>query len=185
VAAACVLVAAGLGYLSDLGYNAAQPSNPAVNQVLADWLVAHKLTSGIGGYWDANVTSLDSGGVVRIAPVTIGASYGYLWVAKAAWFDPKVSSANFIIAHVQRLGVGYLYIDTVIHWYGKPAKIYHLGKTVVLVYRRNLLRSVIQPVPSYLNSPPPSRYRPWLTSTFRAMRRNCLPSSGHRAGVWR
>ena len=100
VAAACVLVAAGAGYLSDLGYNAAQRSNPAVNQTLADWLVAHKLTSGLGGYWDANVTSLDSGGAVRIAPVADGASYGYLWVAKPAWFDPKVSSANFIIAHV-------------------------------------------------------------------------------------
>ena len=110
VAAACVLVAAGAGYLSDLGYNAAQPSNPAVNQSLADWLVAHKLTSGIGGYWDANVTSLDSGGAVRVAPVADGASYGYLWVAKPAWFDPKVSSANFVIAHVQQLGAGYVYV---------------------------------------------------------------------------
>ena len=154
VAAACVLVAAGVGYLSDLGYNAAQPSNPAVNQVLADWLVAHKLTSGIGGYWDANVTSLDSGGVVRIAPVADGASYGYLWVAKRAWFDPTVSSANFVIAHVQPLGAGYLYVDTAIDWYGKPAEEYHLGKTVVLVYHRNLLQSVIQPVLGHLFGPP-------------------------------
>ena len=154
VAATCVLVAVGVGYLANLGYNASQRSNPAVNQALADWLVAHKLSSGIGAYWDANVTALASGGVVRIAPVTNGASYGYLWEAKRAWFDPRVSSANFIIAHEQQLGAGYLYVNTAIHWYGKPAMIYHLGRTVVLVYDRNLLKSVIQPVLSYLNAPP-------------------------------
>jgi hypothetical protein len=154
VAAACVLVAAGAGYLSVLGYNAAQRSNPAANQTLADWLVAHKLTSGIGGYWDANVTSLDSGGVVRVAPVTDGARYGYLWVSKAAWFDPDVSSANFVIAHLQRLGAGYVFANDAIAWYGKPAEEYHFGQTVVLVYHRNLLQSVIQPVPSDLTAPP-------------------------------
>ncbi len=154
VALACVLVAVGIGYLANLGYNASQRSRPAVNQALADWLVARKLTSGLGGYWDANITSLASGGVVRVAPVTTDASYGYLWEAKRAWFDPTVSAANFIIAHEQRLGVGYLYIGTAIHWYGKPAKIYHLGRTVVLVYHRNLLQSTINPVLGYLNAPP-------------------------------
>jgi len=156
MAAACVLVVAGAGYLSNLGYNAAQRSNPSVNQALADWLVAHKLTSGIGGYWDANVTALASGGAVRMAPVTDGAAYGYLWVAKPAWFDPKVSSANFIIAHVQQLGAGYVYVNAAIDRYGKPAEEYHFGRTVVLVYHRNLLQSVIPPVISSLSVPPAS-----------------------------
>ena len=134
-----------------------------MDQALADWLVAHKLTSGIGGYWDANITSLDSGGAVRIAPVVDGGSYGYLWVAKQAWFDPKVSSANFIIAHMQRLGAGYEYVGTAIDWYGKPAENYYFGKTVVMVYNRNLLRSVIEPVPSQLNGPPASKPRSTAT----------------------
>jgi hypothetical protein len=153
VVVACVLIAFGAGYLSDLGYNASGPSSPAVNQVLADWLVAHKLTSGLGGYWDANVTSLDSGGQVRIAPVVNG-NYGYLWVAKRAWFDPKLYSANFVIAHEQRLGAGYEYVGNAIDRYGKPAAEYHLGQTVVLVYDRNLLKTVIQPVLGHLKTPP-------------------------------
>jgi hypothetical protein len=158
MAAACVLVAAGAGYLSVLGYNAAQRSSPGVNQSLADWLVAHKLTSGLGGYWDANVTALDSGGAVRIAPIVDG-RYGYLWVANKAWFDPKIYSANFIIAHVQRLGPGYDYLGNALGEFGKPAEEYYLGKTVVLVYHRNLLLRVIQPVPSQL------RLRPAATPT--------------------
>jgi hypothetical protein len=154
MAVACVLVAAGIGYLSDLGYNAAQPSRPSVDQALADWLVAHHLTSGIGGYWDAAVTAVGSGGKVTIAPVVDGARYGYPWESKASWFDPKVSSANFIIAHVQNLGAGYISVSLATHSYGKPAAEYFLGKTVVLVYDRNLLTSVIQPTPAYLYGPP-------------------------------
>jgi hypothetical protein len=154
MAVACVLVAAGVGYLWNLGYNASKPSNPAVNQALADWLVAHHLTSGIGGYWDANVTALDSGGKVTIAPLVDAARYGYLWEAKTAWFNPRVSSANFAIAHVQPLGAGYLFVPTVIRRYGKPEHEYHLGLTVVMVYDYNLLTRVIQPTTDHLYGPP-------------------------------
>ena len=154
VAAACVLIAAGGGYLANLGYNASQQSSPAVDQALADWLVANDLTSGIGGYWDANITALASGGAVRIAPVTDGASYGYLWEAKPAWFNPDVSSANFVIARTQRLGAGYVYVTTAIDWFGPPAATYDFGTTEVLVYDSNLLSNLIQPVPSGLNAPP-------------------------------
>ena len=55
--------------MANLGYNARQPAASAVNQALANWLVANHLTSGLGGYWDANITALASGGAVRIAPV--------------------------------------------------------------------------------------------------------------------
>ncbi len=153
MAVACVLIAAGAGYLADLGYNAAQPSSPAVNQDLADWLVAHNLTSGIGGYWDANITMLDSGGQVRIAPLVDGGSYGYLWESKASWFDQDVSYANFIITHVQQLGAGYQWMAGAINWYGKPSKVYYFGNTVILVYDHNLLQNLIQPLPSELDGP--------------------------------
>jgi len=153
VAVACVLAAAGIGYLCNLGYNAAQPSRPSVNQALADWLVAHHLTRGISGYWDADVTALGSGGKVTVAPVVDGAGYGYPWESKASWFDPKGRSANFIIAHVQQLGAGYLSVSLAAGRYGKPAEEYFLGQTVVLVYDRNLLKSVIQPTPADLYGP--------------------------------
>jgi len=156
-AVACVLALAGVGYLVSLGYAAAQPSRPSVNQALADFLVAHHLTSGLGGYWDADITALGSGGKVTIAPLVDGGRYGYPWESKAAWFDPKVSSANFVIAHVQNLGAGYLPVSLVLHAYGKPAQEYRLGKTLVLVYDRNLLTSVIQPTPADLYGPPPKK----------------------------
>jgi len=149
------LVAAGIGYLCNLGYNAAQRPRPSVNQALAGWLVAHHLTSGIGGYWDADVTALGSGGRVTIAPVVDGAGYGYPWESKASWFDPKLRSAHFVIAHLQQLGAGYLSVTTATNRYGRPAREYFLGQTVVMVYRRNLLDRVIRPSPADLYQPPP------------------------------
>ena len=124
-------------------------------QIAAGELIATlALTSGLGGYWDADVTSLGSGGKVTIAPLVDGLKYGYPWESKASWFDSKVSSANFVIAHVQNLGDGYIPVTLATSRFGKPAKEYFLGKTVVLVYDRNLLRSVIQPTPAYLYGPP-------------------------------
>jgi hypothetical protein len=96
---------------------------------------------------------LDSGGAVRVAPVTDGASYGYLWESRPRWFDPDVSSATFVIAHSQRLGAGYVYAKDAIDWYGTPALIYSFGTTEILLYDYNLLSTVIQPVRGELNAP--------------------------------
>jgi hypothetical protein len=153
LAAAGLLIAVGLGYLANLGYNASQPAAPVVNKPLANWLLAHDLTSGLGGYWDANITNVVSGGAIRIAPLTIGADYGYLWEAKRSWFDPAKSSANFVIAHEGHLGAGYLYVGTATSWFGKPSETYYLGQTVILVYDRNLIYSVIQPQLANLQGP--------------------------------
>ena len=47
------------GYLGTLAYGAAQPPAPPANQPLAAWLVAHQLTDGLAGYWQANSTTHD------------------------------------------------------------------------------------------------------------------------------
>ena len=93
--AAGVLAAAGLGLLCCLGYAAAQPARPPHDAAIADWLLAHHLTSGLSGYWNANITTLITGGEVHLAPVTSGGTYGYLWESKESWFDPHVSSREF------------------------------------------------------------------------------------------
>ncbi len=44
-------------------------------------------------------------------------------------------------------------MKNVLAWYGKPAKSYVVGQYTVVVYDRNLLENVIQPVPSQLYAP--------------------------------
>jgi hypothetical protein len=153
VATACVLVVAGLGYLSDLGYAAAQRSTGPKYAPLADWLLAHKLTSGLSGYWEANITTLVTGGKVHLAPLISGGRYGYLWEAKRSWFNPADSSANFIVTLTQRTPYSDVFLSQLAGWYGKPAKIYQFEQFSIAVYHRNLLRTVIQPVPGDLYAP--------------------------------
>ena len=151
--AAGVLAAAGLGLLCCLGYAAAQPARPPHDAAIADWLLTHHLTSGLGGYWTANITTLITGGEVRIAPVTSGGTYGYLWESKESWFDPRVSSANFIVTTTQQEGGEDVPLKDALAWYGKPAQSYVVGQYTVLVYDRNLLETTIRPVPSQLSAP--------------------------------
>jgi hypothetical protein len=148
-----LLAAAGLGLLCCLGYAAAQPAVPPKDAGLANWLVEHHLTSGLSGYWNANITTLITGGRVHLAPVTNGGKYGYLWVAKEAWFNPAVSHANFIVATTHQEGGNDVPLKYVLSWYGKPAKSYRFDQYTILVYQRNVLESVIQPVPSDLYAP--------------------------------
>ena len=150
VAVSCALGAVGLALLACLGYGASQPLQQPRDTPLADWLLAHNLTSGLSGYWNANITTLVTGGKVHLAPVTSGAKYGYLWVAKEDWFKPTQSSANFIVTTTQQVGGSDVSLREARAWYGKPAKVYQFQQYSILVYHHNLLKRVIQPVPSKL-----------------------------------
>ena len=154
VAVGCALAAVGLGLLCCLGYAAAQPAGQPKDAPLADWLVAHNLTSGLSGYWNANITTLITGGKVHLAPVNSGGRYGYLWVAKEAWFNPDISYANFIVTTTQQEGDSDITLKQALAWYAKPARIYRFDQYSILVYDRNILQNLIQPVPSLLNLPP-------------------------------
>jgi hypothetical protein len=148
-----VLAAAALGLLCCLGYAAAQPATPSRDAPIASWLLEHHLTSGLSGYWNANITTLITGGTVHLAPLTSGGKYGYLWVAKESWFNPRVSYANFIVTTTKQQGGNDVPLKDVLAWYGKPAKSYQVGQYTVVVYNRNVLENVIQPVPSQLYAP--------------------------------
>jgi hypothetical protein len=151
--AAGVLAAAAVGLLCCLGYAAAQPAMQPRNTPIASWLLAHHFTSGLSGYWNANITTLQTGGQVHLAPVANGGTYGYLWVAKEAWYNPDLSYANFIVTTTKQQGGSDVPLKNVLAWYGKPARSYVVGQYTVVVYNRNLLEDVIQPVPSHLYAP--------------------------------
>jgi hypothetical protein len=142
-----------VGYLAALGYNASLPAMSAETQGLADWLVAHHLTSGLGRYWAANSTTLASGGRVRVAPVQgSGGNVAYPWVAKPSWFDPAVSYANFVVAMPGPKGNAYAFSERAVrHSFGKPSRVYHYGPYVIMVWNRNLLLQVPKPDQSHVN----------------------------------
>jgi hypothetical protein len=147
IAVASVLAIAGLGYAWALGYDASRPAAPAETQNLADWLVAHHLTSGLAGYWQANITKLATDGQVQVAPLANGGTYGYPWESKAAWYDPAVSSANFVVSVAEPASsAAYSRPAVVRRWYGRPVRTYHFHQYTITVYNYNLLFRVRPPV---------------------------------------
>ena len=114
---------------------------------LADWLEAHHLTTGLAPYWESNITSLDSGGRVRLAPLKPGGASANPYESDSAWFDPAVSRANFVVTVSAPPSDAALVTPAQVHaQFGPPARTYHFEEYTVMVYDYNLLTRL--PVPS-------------------------------------
>jgi hypothetical protein len=142
-AAALLLVLAT--YLGGLGYELAQPPVPAQNHQLTSWLGAHHLSSGLSGYWEANVVTLTSGERIRVRQLTEAGRrlVPYDWNADAAWYDARSQTANFVVLAP---GIpeypGFTDTDAVLLTFGRPVHVYRVGADRVLVWHKNLLRDL-------------------------------------------
>jgi len=109
-------------------------------QQLATWLASHHYTDGLAEYWQANSTTVVTGGQVRVAPVTPVSLDVRHWEASSAWYDTAQSRADFVIAASDpSVPPGGLSIPTVTRKFGQPAREYTVGPYVVMVYDYNLL----------------------------------------------
>src|SRR5215472_2131733 len=110
------------------------------DQALANWLVGHRYTEGLAAYWEANATTVTSGGRVLVAPVTAQATGARHWEASASWYDPSRRNANFVIAVADTSkSPGGLSVAAVRRQFGRPAGQYLVGQNVIMVYDYNLL----------------------------------------------
>jgi hypothetical protein len=132
-------------YLAGLGYELTFPAAPPEGTPLASWLLEHGFRSGLAGYWQSSSVTVDTGDQVRVRAVTD--SLGpYLWMADTAWYDPAVSTADFVvISEPSRRQLALLR-----ERFGEPAKAYQVAGYTVLSWHRNLLRG-------WPASPGPSR----------------------------
>lgn len=144
------VAAAALVALLPLGAAATRPPVSPATAPLSGWLAAHGLTYGLGGYWDASVVTLQSGGSVQIRAVDLHKNVnapGWKinvpgWETNALWYDASRYQAMFAVADVHDR-----YPATAFEqFFGKPAATYRVAGWFVLVYRKNLLRQVL-PLP--------------------------------------
>ncbi len=131
-----------LGYLVGLAREISQPPVAVPNQQLTSWLVARHLHTGLSGYWESNVVTLTSGDRVQIRPVALsgGRLIPVAFELKTQWYDPKRSTANFVVLFPGVAGYpGFTPERAVLATFGKPARTYHVGSYTVLVWNSNLL----------------------------------------------
>jgi hypothetical protein len=145
------LGAVALCYLAALGYGAAQPAVPPRNAALARWLTVHHFRYGLAEA-ASNVTTLDSGGRVRLAVTHVSGAPGapgarvraLLYESQASAYDPRLHDANFLVTSAPAEGgTGYgpetIPYQVVSRTFGPPARVYHFAGYTIMVWDVNLL----------------------------------------------
>jgi hypothetical protein len=160
------LAVAGASQLAALAYGAAQPAAADPEQALAGWLAAHGLTSGFGTFTDSNLTTLDSGGAVRLrtvswipaAPLRLpptrlpdlrtgpaaqlpqpGGAVARLYQSSASWYDPRTGSANFVVSGTADGTADLVPRGDILALAGPPARTYQFQSFTIMVWDENLL----------------------------------------------
>ena len=147
------------GYLVSLGQLVTRPAAAPQAAALGRWLEAHHLTEGLGGYWNANVTTLDTGGRVTVRTVLadgtkITSDY---WEVRRDWFNPDRGYANFIVLVPAPPGFKrYPTVASVRATFGQPDRIYYVGAYTIATFSKNLLAGLVPggPLPPRSTAPP-------------------------------
>jgi hypothetical protein len=143
-----VLIVIGIGYLGGLGLELTAPAAPPQGAALTAWLESHRLEgTGLGGYWQASVVTLTSGGAVAIRPIAdadggIGEHPGEV---NDAWFDARRSAARFVVLSPDEPGYpGYADYRAVRAAWGAPGRVYRVGQDTIWDWPEKNLLSTIQ-----------------------------------------
>jgi hypothetical protein len=122
--------------LAALSYAATWAPKTVSNQALATWLAGHGYKEGLSTYWQANSTTVLSGGKVMVADVSAPGSSVRPYETDSAWYNPATHRANFVISTPLEQGLS---TSQVRKDFGTPAHEYHVGDYAVMVYNYNLL----------------------------------------------
>ena len=132
------------GYASALGYAAAQPAAVSPDTALAGWLAVHGLRDGLGGP-SANLLTVDSGGRVTVAPVTVTSGHvrPLVYQGTSAAYDPRRHDPVFLVTGVPAARAGQpgerLPEAAVLATFGPPTRIGRFAGFTVDVWGVNLL----------------------------------------------
>ncbi|MFZ0059342.1 MAG: hypothetical protein WAL35_04775 [Acidimicrobiales bacterium] len=125
-----------LGLVASFGYAMSGPQMSNSATQLAAWLETHDLHEGIGGYWVASITTVESGGDVAVRPVETGCG-GQIERARdltsSDWYEGK--KFQFLVYGAPS---GYRGIRGATTTWGSPKHVYVVGRYRVLVWNHEV-----------------------------------------------
>ncbi len=143
-----VLAVVAAGYLAALGYGAAQPAVPAMNEPLATWLAGHGYTRGLAGYWQAGSTTLDAGARVSLSSVGHGRGGRVVpghWETSTLLYDPSRQYADFVVVKDSGTYSTRWLRAAAERTFGAPQHTYAVGPYTIMTWPRNLLAQLGKP----------------------------------------
>jgi hypothetical protein len=143
-----VLAVVAAGYLAALGYGAAQPAVPAMNESLATWLAGHGYTRGLAGYWQAGSTTLDAGARVSLSSVGYGRGGRVVpghWETSTLLYDPSRQYADFVVVKDSGTYSTRWLRAAAERTFGAPQHTYAVGPYTIMTWPGNLLAQLGKP----------------------------------------
>jgi hypothetical protein len=142
-AAIAAVTATALIAALPLAYAARRPNFPNAKAPLVAFLEAHHLTTGLSNYDDGPTTMVLARNRIKLIDVHMGYSTISPWhfEAKTSWYDPSLHDATFVVTRTDAIFPPFT-AHKVIKFFGKPYKTYKLDNWLILVYKKNLLKSL-------------------------------------------
>jgi hypothetical protein len=127
-------------YAGVLVYHAARPAQPPATAAVASWLTRHHLTAGVGDYWAANITTVATGGDVRVRPVVsyCGRFVPDTWESKESWYQRPNTGSFLVLGLTSGAGISGTAGQAEAQ-FGAPAQTARVGLYEILVWRHNVL----------------------------------------------
>lgn len=145
-------VAVSLSFSAGLGYELSLPEPARTASSLATWLEAHNFGNGIGEYWSAAITTVQSSGRVTVRPVTVG-PHGemqrLMYQSPASWYaGQRFQFYVYGATNSKRADL----IFSMRTW-GTPTHVYVVGPYHVLVWDRPLRIASFPPLQASRRTP--------------------------------
>lgn len=131
LAATAVAAAAGVmaAFAAGFAFELAQPPPSNGVAVLSAFLERHHLVEGVGAYWSASVTTVQSGGAVEVRPVVLSSSTGrlvrYDRNSAADWYE---KGFRFLVFDLTAPWGGVSW-QAAVHSFGVPSQAYTVAGT--------------------------------------------------------
>jgi hypothetical protein len=127
-------------YAGALGYAATGPPRPPTTQAVASWLTANHLTSGIGDYWTANITTVATSGRVEVRPVSVscGRFAPYAWESRQSWYQTPSTATFLLLAITSVAGANGTSADAIAQ-FGAAQRTARIGDYEIMVWNHDLL----------------------------------------------
>jgi hypothetical protein len=141
--AVAAVTAAALIAALPLAAAATKPNFQPPKAPLAAFLEAHKLTYGFSNYDDGPTVTVLTHNKVQLIPLHVGYSSLSMWnfESKMDWYNPAHHDATFVVARLDPIFPPFP-TSKFIRYFGKPVKTYKLDNWLIMVYKKNLLKSL-------------------------------------------